>query len=165
MSYDLTQPIAEAFVARLNTDLPAILTARRATLSGPDAAMLVNPAQVLDHLPPVGELVAGCPCIGFADLDTDLQLAPGWADGQHQIGLVIYLTNHDPGVLARALRRYTGCVVQAAVRDRALTDADDRAVRVLKAKIRWGDTLQDEQDPRMILSWTVVVLDIGHDEE
>jgi hypothetical protein len=165
-TYLLAEPVVTALVARLNADLPAALEARADGLPADEAEVLAAPEQVLEYPPPLAYLAGGCPAVAvFEGGEVELLLASGWGESKAVVAVCVYLTNPDQRLLALGLRRYMQAVTKVCVRDRALTDEADRAVRITRARVLPGDTLQDEADPRTVLSWAVLMLQVERDEE
>lgn len=158
MTYQLTEPVVAALVARLESDLPGEIAA----LNAEGGQQVEPPAQVLDHPASEGHLVA-FPTLAIQDLDSDFDTDAGsFAVGDHQLAVIVFLQDADLQALARSLRRYVRAVTAVALRDRNLGPGyGTRLVR-----ISYGPTLDHEgQDPRVWDSWVGVRLRVTVDED
>ncbi len=158
--WGLNEPVITALVARLAANLPVELAAIRATLTADEAAALPDPQQVLDFAPPPGYLAGGLPAVGITDAITAAKDDTGSSvTGRHEIGIVVYFADPDQRLLAWGLRRYQQAVCRVALAGRGLGSGSvDGAYATGLARILPGQTLQDEDDPRVFTSWSTVVI-------
>lgn len=161
-TYMLNQPVLEALVARFQSAaMASALTEIRAAVAAKYAVMLQPPAQVLAFAPPPSMLPA-LPVLGMIDSDSRLTDDTGSSlTGEHDVGVVAYLANPDPDMLAWGLRYYMQAVVEVAMEGRNLgTGSADGAWGTGARRIIWGPMLQDE-DPQgraRTMSWATFVL-------
>jgi hypothetical protein len=161
MTITLNEPVIDALVARLNTDLAAQITAVNGEHS--DSFTVETPAQVLDFVPPRSHL-SKFPTIGVADgpsrFEDDIG---GSATGRHEIMVLVFLQDEDQRGLARKLRRYSQAIVRTVLAGRNLGSG---AWGTGLVSVVPGPTLGDHpENPRTFMSWTAVTIWAKKEEE
>lgn len=151
MTIQLNEPVITSCVARLNAQLPAIITAINAVVT--DGYTLPPDFRVLDYIPPVSDLYA-VPTIGISDGPMQLEDDTGWgATGVFDLSFVVYVQSADQRYLAWALRRWAQALVRAL---RSPTNAIGEAWGVSNFRVRPGPTLGRDETPRQWVSTTSV---------
>lgn len=164
--YQLNEPVIKALEARMNGTSTTTLATALAEIAAANtkyAGMLTRPQQVLTWAPPPSMLTV-FPTIGFIDYETALLDDTGSSvTGQHDVGIVVYLSNPDPDQLAWGLRFYMQAIVRAALEDRALgTGSPDGAWGTGARKIVPGPGILMDEDPhsraQRSIAWATFVL-------
>lgn len=160
MTIQLNEPVVTTLRSRLETELPAIVTAINATVT--DGFTIDAPQRVLDYIPPVGDLNA-LPLIGISDGEMILEDDTGWgATGVFDISVVVYLQSSDQRVLAWQLRRYAQALVRAI---RTPTIAIGEGWGVYNFRVRPGPTLGRDESPRQWLSTIAVTFTVKTEQD
>ena len=161
MAIELNEPVVDALVSRLNSNLAATIT----TVNGEhsDDYDLDNPEQVLDYIPPTSLLTA-FPTIGIGDgpsrFEDDIGAS---ATGVHQVMVVVYLQEAEQVALARKLRRYAVAIARVILEDR--NRGSDAWGTVLN-RVDPGPTLADApENPQTFMSWVGLTITAKRDEE
>lgn len=126
-----------------------------------DGVTIEYPQRVLDHVPPVRELVV-FPTIGVSDGPSVFTDDTGWeAKGSHTITVVSFIEDLDQSNLVKKLRRTTRAVVASVMQGRNLPPDGWGTVLI---RIDPGPTLGRSTNPQAKMSWTAVTLQAFRDE-
>lgn len=162
--YQLNVPIIRALKARMESAaLETALAAIR--VDEPKyASKLVAPARVFEYAPPTS-LITAFPVIGFTDVDGRLTDDTGFdVTGDYDVGIIVYLNDPDPEVLALALRLYLGAIVRVALEGRILgTGSADGAWGTVAKRVIPGPGILTDEDPAVrarhgYFAWSTFVL-------
>lgn len=152
--WDLGDSLVPALVGRLETELPGAITAINGTVT--DGVTLTPPARVLGFVPPP-ELLTDMPVVGVSLLDTRVEDDIGAvAESIHRVGVVAYVADPDPAVLAVRLRRWVRAIAVATL------PPERRWGPLFGARldrVDWGPTLATEEEPRTWVSWAALILE------
>lgn len=154
MPIRLTDTIIPYLVDRLETQLPAIVTAiNTQSLSMDPQTPISVPQSVFDYVPALGDLYA-FPVLGISDGPIDLVDDQGWgATGQGEITVVIFEQDSDLRTLAWKLRRQQQAVVRA-IRTPTIILGD--AWGTYNYRVVPGPTLSRNEGPRQFVSTSAV---------
>lgn len=159
---DLAGQIVAGLVNRIQTDLPAIVTARNAMADVvADGIEAQAPAQVLDHVPPL-EIQTEWPFIGVVRQPSRFEDDTGHSmTGVHTLTVVTFVHEPEQQALVRRLDRLTTCVVDCVIDGRyipAASGGDRVAWGVQLGQVRWGDALadvpSDNDPPQAWITWS-----------
>lgn len=158
------EPVIAAMQARLSADLPAeILVAND---DADDGLVLDVPVHVLDYIPAVGEL-RDFPTVGLlhgaGTFEDDSAVS---ATGVYSIGIVTFVQQAEPDLLARALRRYTRSILRVALKNRAIQGGP---WGMILQSVDYGPALADVPEgggpPTRYIAWSTVQIQCRQDEE
>lgn len=156
---DLNVPVVAALKARLESDLPAVITAVNADAP---AYPISAPVAVFDFVPPIA-LITDFPTVGIGDGPTRFEDDTGFsATGRHELLLIAYLQQADQAALAAQLRSYARALASVALDSRNLgTGAWGTGL----IQIDPGPTLTDNAEhPQTFASWVAVRMWAKSDE-
>ena len=160
MAIELNEPIIAALKARLEADLPAVITAINSDVT--DGVTIGAPVAIYDFIPPVA-LLNDFPTVGIGDGPSTFEDDQGFSmTGKHRFLVVAYQCDQDQRALAAKLRRYARAVVRVLRSDLQIGPGWGSGIE----RIDPGPTLTDNPDnPRTFTSWTGVALWVKADEE
>lgn len=148
----LNEPVISFLRDRLESNLPAIVTALNASATDP-AYPITSPQQILDYVPALADLY-NFPVIGISDGPFALVDDLGWgATGEFELSVVLYEQDADLRSLAWKLRRHTQAIVRAI---RTPTLQLGEGWGTYDYKVNPGPTLSRDEGPRQFMSTTSV---------
>jgi hypothetical protein len=163
------RPVIAALKQRLDTDLPASVTA--ANTETPNRAAAEQPRQILDHIPPI-EVLVDFPTIGIGEGPSLLADDTGHAStGVHTLSVMVFDQASDQQALVDQLRALRRAIELTVFTDRVLEDVDDPS-RNRAWGTRWirtepGPTLGDLNAEQIVawMSWIRVVIEVRSDSD
>lgn len=161
MTIRLQEPVVTAVIARLQTQLPAIIADINSSIT--DGYLLpTDTSRILDYIPPVADMYT-MPVIGISDGEMHFEDDTGWgATGVFDLSIVVFIQNADQRALAWQLRRYAQALVQAL---RTPTNAIGEGWGVVIKGIRPGPTLGRDENPRQWMSTVAVTITVKSEQD
>lgn len=166
-SLQLAEPLIDAMVALLATNLNPTIDALNATIT--DGYTVPEVAQFLNYVPVPSTLQGGMPIVGVQELpsqfDDDLQFS---MDGRHRYAVVATIQNSDQQTLVLQLRRMMQAIAYTVQQDRAQGTAGGSGGIMRTQGGAWSvqyiatvpgpllgdlDPTDPEAPPRAYLSW------------
>ena len=159
MTYTLSEPLINALVSRLTSDLPAEVAAVNTRTS--DGFQISMP-EVMDFIPPPGLLV-NYPAIGIGEAPASFEDDIGSsATGVFELLVVVYEQAADQRELAWKLRRHSQAVSSTVLKGRQLGPAWGVTLRHIDP----GETLVDDPtSPQEWMSWVGLRIVCRTDQE
>jgi len=164
-TFQLSEPIVRAVLARLEDDLPAVITEINAEST--DGYDLREPEAIYPHIPSVG-LLRLWPSLGVQELPLTLRDDIGTsALASVELAVVAFDQSPDLAELGWRLRRWERALATVLLAGRELGTAGSAAHLVTLSTTRPGPTLGDHEDPEKVKtfsSWTAVVIHCEREE-
>lgn len=152
MTIKLNETVVTTLKARLEAELPAIITDINATNTTPPYP-IDNIAQVLDYVPTIGDLYQ-FPTLAISDGPIDLVDDVGWGStGVFQLSVIAFVQDADQRALAWRLRRTAQAIVRAV---RTPINALGDGWGVYDFHVLPGPTLGRDEGPRQFMSTVAV---------
>lgn len=151
----LNEPFVKAVYARLSNDFEVEVSRLNDALNEDDPFTIDSPLRVLDYIPPLEQEVS-FPILAIQDLTSELADDQGHSGtGVHKGAVIAYIVDADPRTLAWKLRRYAQAIANVVYIDRAIPGVDGLPTvwGLRNLKVQYGPTLEQEESPRMWMSW------------
>lgn len=152
MTIQLNEPVIVTLKARLEANLPSLVTSINAAATNPSYPILA-PQQVLDYIPALADLYE-FPTLGIGDGHTRLVDDVGWgATGEFRLTVVCFEQDQDLRALAWKLRRHQQAIVRAI---RTPTLVLGEGWGTYDYEVTPGPTMGRGEGPRQFMSTTSV---------